>query len=697
MLLNEGDSAVLVAPVASFAAELRRMHLVDPRFPTFLPTNGYAAQTLDAEMNDLQAALDRADVHQADLARIVQHHQEERRKTLFPAGNNLGMAVPDNGLEPKIANGLPVEFADYFRGSIAWHKGGIAKARAAWEQLMGRDPKDRHFKSTWATFMLGKAELAAASPNWTNAVHYFSQVRQLAAEGYADTLGLAASSVGWEAKAHFHLGNYAEAIPLYLEQAAGNDRSAVISLQWAAARALGENMDSISRYAAHPKVRPVITAYVISSNRGVGFDSVNQRSDQALRWLEAVESANGSDVDSAVRLALASYQAGKMNIAQRWLKRADANSAAAQWLQAKLLLYNGDISAAATILAKVVHKLPGPVETLTATNSTLFADSLRIRTSESYQPIITARDQALGELGVIRLARREYVEALDALLRSGFWIDAAYVAERVLTIDELRIYADQNWSEKSNEQKPNQGRRYWAVPRSMNETRSDLRYLLARRLSRAGREKEAIKYYPEKWREAFIDLSNLLNNAGDADLAQPARASAFFEAAQTTRKIGLELYGTEVEPDWHVYSGNFTYGVTVKSRRKVSPDSMLRPAVDEIERATKHHPEPEKRFHYRYVAASLAMKAANLMPDNEDETARVLCVAGSWLKARDAKAADVFYKALVRRCRKTVIGAEADRIRWFPRIDENGKLLPPKPRPAPKAEPPPKLPLVVEV
>lgn len=696
MLLNGGDGAVLVAPVANFRAELERMDLVNPRFPTLLPTNGYAAQTLDAELKDLRLALSRREIPLADLESIVERHQGEREKILFPAGKDLGMPNPNDGLEPEIVEGLPLDFADYFRGSIAWHRGEIGNARAAWEALLERKTENRHFKSTWAAFMLGKAELAAASPNWTNAIRYFSQVRQLVSEGYADALGLAASSVGWEAQAHFYSGNYVEAINLYLEQAAGNDSSAVISLQWAAARALGENKDAISRLAAHPRVQPVITAYVISSIQRGGFDPTSPRSARVLRWLEAVEAANVSDVDSAERLALASYQAGEMEIAQRWLKRADMESGAAQWLQAKLLLYKGEVSSAATVLAKLVHQFPAQTEASFDTNTASLADTLWIRTPGSYRAGIPARDQMLGELGVIRLARREYVEALDALLRSGFWIDAAYLAERVLTVDELRDYVDRNWPLETGDQAPDQRHRYWAVPLSLNETRSDLRYLLARRLSRAGRDREAVGYYPEKWGKALVELAGSLKLARDVTAQKAERASAWFEAAKVTRTIGLELYGTEVEPDWHVYGGNYKYGVTVESRRKVSSESTLRPAADEIERATKHSPEPEKRFHYRYVAASLAMKAANLMPDNDDETARVLCVAGSWLKVRDPKAADVFYKALVRRCRKTVIGAEADRIRWFPRIDEEGKLLPPKPRPAPKLEPPFRLPLVVE-
>jgi LysM repeat protein len=76
------------------------------------------------------------------------------------------------------------------------------------------------------------------------------------------------------------------------------------------------------------------------------------------------------------------------------------------------------------------------------------------------------------------------------------------------------------------------------------------------------------------------------------------------------------------------------------------------------------------------------------MPNNSDETARVLWTAGGWLKNRDPQAADIFYKALVRRNRKTALGMEADRIRWFPELDEQGKVIPRKPSHPESMQPP---------
>lgn len=692
MLLNAGDRALLVAPVANFSAELERMRLARPRFKTLLPTNGYPAQTWDAEQTDLQTALALKGIPKHSLERILERHAQERKKLLALTERNAGRALLKADSAPAPIEELPEEFADYFQGSIAWHTGEIKNARETWERLLQRPAENRHFKSTWAAFMLGKAELMEPAPDWGKAIRLFEQVRKFATEGYADTLGLAASSIGWQAKAFFESGNYARAIELYLEQAAGNDPSALVSLQWAADRVLNGNHDSIRAAAANPQVRPVVTAHIISSMSPYGFDPEDTRSGRVVQWLEAVEMANVRDVESAEKLALAAYQAGRFEIAERWVNRADQASLAARWLQAKLRLFHGDVGGAALILAKLTRDFPVLVEPIPPAKPESFAAALRIRTPGAAEDSIAAPNQVLGELAVLHLTRREYAEALDALLHSGFWIDAAYVAERVLTIDELRNYVDRNWPDQEREAKePETEQRSWAIPDSPSQTSSDLRYLLARRLVRAGHALEAAGYFPNKWRSLFEDLTSFLNSAVDSNSPKQDRASAWFEAAEITRSFGLELYGTETEPDWHVYAGNYKYGVTVESRANMERDAILRPQKDELERAARNHPEPDKRFHYRYAAASLAMNAANLMPDNDDETARILCTAGSWLKDRDPKTADVFYKTLVRRCRKTAVGAEADRIRWFPKIDANGKLIPRPPRrppPQPPAEPP---------
>ena len=91
---------------------------------------------------------------------------------------------------------------------------------------------------------------------------------------------------------------------------------------------------------------------------------------------------------------------------------------------------------------------------------------------------------------------------------------------------------------------------------------------------------------------------------------------------------------------------------------------------DEDQRAEEPPTTIAARYHYRYLAANLAWEAAALMPDNNDDTARVLCEAGTWLKNRDPKSADRFYKALVKRCGTTELGKAADKKHWFPPITD---------------------------
>jgi len=113
---------------------------------------------------------------------------------------------------------------------------------------------------------------------------------------------------------------------------------------------------------------------------------------------------------------------------------------------------------------------------------------------------------------------------------------------------------------------------------------------------------------------------------------------------------------------------------------------------DELERAQAHGVEPDQRFHYRAYAPPLRAEAAKLrfaekfdaiklMPNNTDETAMELYKLGK--EAPDLQTADIAYKALVRRCRKTELGDAADRQRWFPPFDAYGKpYVTRKPKPA---------------
>ena len=83
------------------------------------------------------------------------------------------------------------------------------------------------------------------------------------------------------------------------------------------------------------------------------------------------------------------------------------------------------------------------------------------------------------------------------------------------------------------------------------------------------------------------------------------------------------------------------------------------------------------------------LEQVKLMPRDTDETALAFYKLGK--SAPTLEQADIAYKLLVRRCRKTELGDAADRQRWFPRFDENGKPIVTRkqPVPVPVEEPPP--------
>jgi hypothetical protein len=284
-----------------------------------------------------------------------------------------------------------------------------------------------------------------------------------------------------------------------------------------------------------------------------------------------------------------------------------------------------------------------------------------------------------GELGALRLAQRQYTQALDAFLRGDYWWDAAYVAERVMTTDELKSYVDANWPAiaPSPNENADDEENVWhhkdKEEQRLESLTEDLRHLLARRLTRESHIGDAQAYYPDEWVPQAQQLMHALTAGWDESLPAEQRARALATAAFVLRTNGMELMGTETDPDWSVDEGNFE-DVSAINRRTNAAPVLLAPSADEIKRNRESAPDPDKRYHYRYQAAELAWEAAKLMPNNSDETARLLCTAGSWLKYLEPKAADRFYKALVRRCRKTEIGAKADKMRWFPELDADGNL-----------------------
>ncbi len=275
------------------------------------------------------------------------------------------------------------------------------------------------------------------------------------------------------------------------------------------------------------------------------------------------------------------------------------------------------------------------------------------------------------------------------MLKGNLWEDASYVAERVLTADELKAYVDKqpNVVAAPRDASDND----WGYDRTSTH---DLRYLLARRLVREDRYADAAPYMKKPYDQVLAKYAQALKDAANEKLPKEKRARAWFTAAWIARYDGMEIMGTEVAPDGFIFGGDFestdiaslrkaqTYQVSYEveekgdggttnyvSKTKTVPFD-LKVSKQELARLAKIDISPNQRFHYRIIAGALAMKAAALLPDNSEELADVVNTAGGWVKDRDEKLGDSYFNVIEKRAAKTKIGSEAKEKHWF--VDDQG-------------------------
>ena len=635
-MLTGGDKALLSAPVADFAKEMDRLVPANPfNFTAVKPERGQEVnslrQTVLADEEQLTLALAEAETPRAEANRILAEYHRLRGTFLLWAdsgctdGNRVDpclaaalqwryrgdanaprsqrpLASPDE-LVPK---GVPQEFADYLRGALHYELSEPNEARACWRKVLEARGKNR---SVWAAYMIAKTYVDS-EPN--EAIAAFPLVRELAQKGFPDPLGLASESLGWEARAELHQGHYERAVVLYMLQYATGDGTAIWSLRDTALTAFGDDAGTLARLARSAKVRPVLAAFVVARGGPYRYAPADE---VTSAWLAAVEAAGVKDLPDADRLAWAAYQIGDMKMAHRWLARAKADSPVANWVRAKLLLREGNLDLAAVKIAKAVRNLP-------SNEDTWFARG--IYSGDSGATLCTV-ETAQAELAMLKMARWEYAEAMDLLLRHGWWLDAAYVAERVLTTRELVNYVDRHWpgpSEPATRPRPlyhgmgsMAGLPLVEHPREVespyggfgwNMPPEGIRYVLGRRLVREGDFQKARAYLPAEWRGELDKYPRSLAVARDGNQPARKRAEAFVAAARVARHKGIELFGTELDPDWHVYGGNFEEPPTAGARADANEMKLVPVTDDEKARVARTAAAPYRRFHYRYVAADLA-------------------------------------------------------------------------------------------
>lgn len=588
-LLSRPLDDALEPPVGDFD------ELIAPLTPPSTLPDSVAWSWRDVELADAQAGLPAA---------LVEPWMEAR--TAARAGQPY-----------RVPEGLPAEYALYLEGSAAWAK-EPCKDTAAFERLLQLPPEQRHNRTTWARYSLGFCGDSLQNGQWP-------QLRADVLAGFADRWGLAASSYGWEAARH---GRSPEAFHLYLAQAS-TQHSGVTSLLYIAPEVL-DDPAALAQAAADPKAAAVISAYLVSrDSRPVSDDPDTRAPDRddarRARWLDVAR----TPVVGAGTLAWLAYQDARYEEAARWAAAASPEDGWAAWVDGRLALREGRAEHASTRLGAAAARLPGDAwETLYRFRGWDFAPA----------------GEAAAERAGVLLRQEAWEEALTALLPTRYWVDAAYVAERVLTLDELVAYVDAHvparpvptrageleypWVDGSEE--------FWgcAATCAPELTADRLRWLLARRLVRAGRLDEAVRYAPERHRARFEGYRDAVAAGADID------------AARRMRVEGLEIAGTELDPDYAIFGGN--YELAYGPERMARTDALA-PGEAERARYAASAPSPDRRYHYRFVAGTRLRDFAAALPDTDLRAAWAYCTAGRWVQSRDADLASRWYFEAIRR------------------------------------------------
>lgn len=646
------------APVAGFEAELDRLLGARPAGPF----DGNTASTADIDERELKAAAPQV----LDIDDYI-----DRRRAWASAWADPWRPGEKPSF-PRPPAGLPAEFGLYADGAAAWHDGRLDDAERAFEGVLALPATQRTHRTLWATYMLGR--LAENGGDGTAAARY-AEVRRLVAGGMADPLGLATASYGREGRMALDRGDLVGAVHRYLDERANGGLDAPASLR-VVAREMADRVargDGGRSFASDADAAAVLTAWLVAhtsrdatvyTHDGHEF----RPSDAARRWQAALEAAGGGAVGTD-HLAWMAYQRGAWADAARFVATAP-DTPVAHWIRGKLALRDGRAADAERELGLAAAAFPAEE-----------GWPMGWWDRDPFGMGVAPSQAAWSEAGVLRVGQGRYTAALDAFYVGRDWPDTAYVAERVLTIDELKAWVDAHPEPPVPPPSPPPRIDYTAIPSPESPLWNDadwnwgagVRALLARRLIRAGRFGEARDYLPDSLRPSLDDYAHAIQLGRNTSLSAEDRAKALWIASRIARRQGIDLLAYELDPDYAIHAGDFEAPVVgVRLQR-----ADLR--LDERARVEASGPPVPTRWTYRYVAAELAWESASLLPKDNDHRVRTLCMAGTWLMNSDPPAADRYYKEMVHNWNHP-LAQQADRWRWFP---DCGAAWPDETLPAP--------------
>ncbi|PTQ67625.1 hypothetical protein [Pseudomonas sp. GV071] len=575
---------------------------------------------------------------------------------------------------------LPAELRLYTAGAVAFTQGDDATAQAYFQKVLALPASERPLRSTWAAYSLGRSlargadaardgELSdeqleqARQADIAAAKQAFRLTRQLALDGASDPLELGIASLGEEARLALNADDWSTAIGLYASQLKLGSTTGYSSLKQLAVELTQMPEAQLTPLLRQLPVQQLLTAYLITHS-GWSYGEQPSGEKALVQLLQRNDIANLANAD---RLAALSYQFGDYAATATLLEHA-ADNGMTWWLRAKMALRSGDKASAQAAYAKAAQAFPED-------------ESWGWRRDLDWNgETLKPRCRVEGEGAILALERGDYLEAFEALYRSGYiyWADAAEVAERVLTTEELKSFVDAQVPAPPSIATPPDPFAYQPRPIA-----AELRQLLGRRLLREGRYDEAPAYFYE------VSLQTAARDYGQARQAAKSRwtatgqAEALYQAGTLARRQGMELLGFEMSPDFAWFDGLYS----LDRVQTQEPGGLLSPA--EAERQNARLAQPNNRYHYRWIAAELGSQAADLLPHTSQAFAATLCHATGWIQWSDQELAQSLYQRYVEKgpavpwaanfgnnCPQPNF-ASVDRDLWQLRLDNSRRALRP--------------------
>jgi hypothetical protein len=467
---------------------------------------------------------------------------------------------------------------------------GLTAAIQWFERVVALQPDPSEPRFVLATYMLGRSHHLRSHPGDDEiAEKEYRRTIDLVAQGAPDPLSLANAALGELGGIALKKGSTHEAVALYARQASGSSPGsfeAVVSL-WRILGPVADDENKLTQELRDPLSQKLLITFAMSNLDNTCGDGNEDQCDlsfgyhdrqlaRAGRVATALAKLPHNEIQWPDQAAALAYLNDDFTTAAQLLRR--SSSAYAEWLRGKLALHAGDLDGAAKAFALA---------------SKAFATS--DAGTESMPSDVASR--ALSENAVWSMSRNDYIEALYQLtMAKSYPADANYIAERVLTLDELKTLVDkESWAAEFGD-------------------------LLARRLMRAERVDEAVKYYMDTEAKRVAPEYADAWHAATAGSDSRIQAKGWYDVARLEIQWGMELSGSDGCPDDAGFSGCHEV-----------PEPAQLGSTDEAQRVQSSGILPDSQFHYRTVGVDHLLEGADHLPRKSEVLTAVLCNGAGWL------------------------------------------------------------------